>query len=58
MPRIRIITEPRAAGEVAVLLDERISASDLDSSHFARQLLDRIGWALADAHDTERPRVG
>jgi hypothetical protein len=58
MPRIRIITEPRAAGEVAVLLDERISASDLDSSHFARQLLDRIGWAIADADDTERHRVG
>lgn len=58
MPRIRITTEPRAAGEVAVLLDERICATDLSSTHFARQLLERIGWAVADADDTERQRAG
>jgi hypothetical protein len=58
MPRIRITTEPRRPGEVDVLLDERICVSDLSSDHFAGRLLERIGWAVADADDTERHRVG
>jgi hypothetical protein len=58
MPRIRITTEPRAPGEVAVLLDERICANDLSSDHFTVRLLERIGWAVADADDSERHRLG
>jgi hypothetical protein len=54
VPRIRITTEPRAAGEAAVLLDERVCVSDLSSAHFTLRLLERIGWAVADADDTER----
>lgn len=56
MPRIRITTEARAADERAVLLDERICASDLTSAHFKLSLLERIGWAVADADDSERHR--
>jgi hypothetical protein len=58
VPRIRITTESRTAGDVAVLLDERICVSDLSSAHFTSRLLERIGWALADADDTEHNRVG
>jgi hypothetical protein len=58
VPRIRITTESRTAGEAAVLLDERVSVSDLTSAHFTSQLLERIGWAVADADDTERNCVG
>ena len=58
MPRIRITTDSRTAGDVAVLLDERICVSDLTSAHFSFRLLERIGWAVADADDTERNRVG
>lgn len=58
MPRIRITTEPRSPEEVAVLLDERICMSDLTSHHFAVMLIERIGWAVADADDTERHPVG
>ncbi len=58
MPRIRIMTDPRAADEASVMLDERICTSDLSSAHFARRLLERIGWAVADADDTERHQVG
>ena len=53
MPRIRITTEPRGARDVTVLLDERICVSDLASAHFNGRLLERIGWAVADAADTE-----
>jgi hypothetical protein len=58
MPRIRITTEPRAADEISVLLDERICVSDLSSPHFSAQLLERIGWAVSDADDSERHEVG
>ena len=53
MPRIRITTNAIGAADSAVLLDERIAASDLDSDHFAAALVERIGWALADADDAE-----
>lgn len=53
MPRIRITTEPPRARDVAVLLDERIATSDLDSDHFAHALIQRIGWALSDADFAE-----
>lgn len=56
MPRIRITTEPRVAREAAVVLDERIVASDLTSRHFTAALIERIGWAVADADQVEHER--
>ena len=53
MPRIRITTEPVGNPDIAVMLDERIVPSDLSSDHFAAALIERIGWALADADDVE-----
>jgi hypothetical protein len=58
MPRIRVTTELKPSREPLVLLDERICASDLGSDHFRGQLLERIGWAVADADDTERHHRG
>lgn len=58
MPRIRITTEARRPSEAAVLLDERICVSDLTSDHFTSRLLERIGWAVADADDSERHPLG
>jgi hypothetical protein len=54
MPRIRITTDPTGSPDVAVVLDERIAVSDLESAHFAGALVERIGWAVADADDAER----
>lgn len=56
MARIRITTDPLGTLETEVVLDERIIASDLSSDHFAAALIERIGWALADADDAERRR--
>lgn len=53
MPRILVTTEPTDKPDTGVMLDERISTSDLASNHFASQLLERIGWALLDAETTE-----
>jgi hypothetical protein len=49
-------TEDRIASrddQLAFQLKERVSASDVDNPHFSSQLIERIGWALADAEDVE-----
>ncbi len=58
MPRIFITTEPTDMPHAGVMLDERIAADDLASDHFVSQLIERIGWALADAEDTEHQPTG
>jgi hypothetical protein len=58
MPQIIVVSEPSADGrEAAVMHRERVNATDLQSHHFARQLLERLGWAVGDA-DTPDSRVG
>jgi hypothetical protein len=54
MPQI-IVTADRSTdrGEDMVMLRERLNLSDLESEHFARQLLERLGWAVGDAHEVE-----
>jgi hypothetical protein len=51
-----IVTADRAddRGEGAVMLRERINLSDFESRHFASQLVERLGWAVGDAHEVER----
>ena len=51
MPQI-IVTADR--GEGTVTWRERINASDFESEHFAQQLVERLGWAVGDAHEVER----
>ncbi len=54
MPHIIVVADSeqdRAAD--AVMLSERISASDLESQHFATRLLERLEWAVEDAHEAE-----
>ena len=38
-------------------LKERVRSSDVSDPHLAAQLIQRIGWALADAEDAEQ-RLG
>jgi hypothetical protein len=35
------------------MLRERINVADLESDHFAAQLVERLGWAVSDAHEAE-----
>ena len=55
MPHI-IVTADRADDhrDGAVMLMERINLSDFESQHFASQLVERLGWAVSDAHEAER----
>jgi hypothetical protein len=58
MPQIIVTvdgaTEP---GEAAVMLRERINVSDFESDHFATHLVERLGWAVNDAHEAEQDRT-
>ena len=54
MPRILVTTEQVEKPDLGVMLDEHIATSDLASNHFAAQLIERIGWALLDAEQSER----
>jgi hypothetical protein len=53
MPRIEVLTEVRGR-DPKRLLSEHVPAELLADGHFADQLVERLGWALADAEDEEQ----
>jgi hypothetical protein len=55
MPQI-IVTADEASdrAEGTVLLRERINVSDFESATFATRLVERLGWAVNDAHAVEQ----
>ena len=54
MPEITVSVESDSDDQGApVLLRERVSESSLASDHYAAQLMERIGWAVVDASETE-----
>lgn len=58
MPQIIVLADAaRHQGEEAVMLRERVSLADLESDHFAAQLVERLGWAVGDAHEVEQAVV-
>jgi hypothetical protein len=54
MARIIITTEQTDRPDAPVLLDEWIYPDHLCDDRNAAQLIERIGWAVTDAHDLER----
>jgi hypothetical protein len=39
------------------MLRERVNVADFESDHFAAQLVERLGWAVEDAHEAETDEV-
>ena len=54
MPRIIVTTDPTEQRDAPVLLEERVYSAHLASDHSAAQLIQRLGWAITDAEDTQR----
>ena len=54
MARIIVTTEQSERPDAPVLLDEWIYPDHLSDEQSAAQLIERIGWAVTDAHDVER----
>ena len=40
--------------EGAVMLREHVNVANFESDHFAAQLVERLGWAVSDAHEAEQ----
>ena len=56
MPRIIVMSEPTTERyEGAITLDERVESADLQRGDESAQLVGRVGWAVHDADDAERP---
>ncbi len=58
MPQIIVTadrTDDRTEGDV--MLRERVNATDFESDHFAALLVERLGWAVNDAHEAEQSRT-
>jgi hypothetical protein len=55
MPQIIVTAdEENQAAETNVMLRERVNVTDFESDHFSAQLVERLGWAVSDAHDAEQ----
>lgn len=53
MPRVEIRTESPGR-DPETLLTEHVPSEMLADEHYADQLVERMGWALADAEQRER----
>ena len=53
MPRLIVTAETSNDRDDAVVHDERVLVSNLDNEHSSAQLIERVGWALADAERLE-----
>jgi hypothetical protein len=54
MARIIVTTDSMTDRATPVLLDESVYSIHLDNEHNAAQLIERLGWAITDAEDTQR----
>lgn len=55
MPQIIVTADQDSvATDPSVMLRERVNVRDFDSEHFAAQLVERVGWAVSDAHEVEQ----
>jgi hypothetical protein len=54
MARIIVTTDPTTHHAAPVLLDESVYSIHLGNEHQASQLIERLGWAISDAENTQR----
>ena len=54
MARITVTTDPTTQHASPVLLDESVYSIHLGDDHSAEQLIERLGWAITDAENTQR----
>jgi hypothetical protein len=54
MARIIVTTDPTADHSAPVLMDECVYSIHLANDHDAAQLIERLGWAISDAENTQR----
>lgn len=53
MAQILIVADPPGEAASTVVYRERVATTDLESSYFSGQLVERVGWAVRDADRLE-----
>ena len=53
MAHVLVIADTGDSDRPAILLRERVAPEDLRSDHSCQQFVERLGWAVVDAHDAE-----
>ena len=53
MPTIIVMSNGSGGDGSAVVLSEDVQPDHLASEHHAAQLIERVGWAVTDAKDSE-----
>jgi hypothetical protein len=53
MPTIIVISNESSERASTVMLSEDVQPEHLSSEHHAAQLIERVGWAVTDAKQTE-----
>lgn len=53
MTEIIVVADGDIRDKTNVVWRERVQTGELNSDHFAAQLVERLGWALSDADDME-----
>ena len=56
MARIIVTTDATHDHAAATLLDENVYSIHLDNEHNSAQLIQRVGWAISDAENTQGAR--
>jgi hypothetical protein len=54
MPLIIVLAECGHDAHKEVVMQERVVPAHLEGERSAAQLVERLGWAIVDAHDLER----
>lgn len=54
MPEILVAATDRGDNPTIVLYRERVTPADMQDDHMAAQLIERVGWAIVDAEQTEQ----
>jgi hypothetical protein len=58
MPQIIVTAGPTGQhGGDIIMLRERVNPDDFESEQFAANLVERLGWAVSDATETERRQL-
>ena len=58
MPTIIVTSNASTEQDSAVVFSEDIQPEQLASEHHAAQLIERVGWAVSDAKETEDVGTG
>ncbi len=57
MPQIIVMADKETdRADAPVMMRERVNVSDFESDHFAAALVERVGWAVSDAHEVEQEK--